>query len=179
MLLLWIIIVICCVWHSFLSVHCSIIVTCWERADLLCAMFYCVFIAFLCGVLCQVWYLIVSIPDLCLLTYFDPQCNCCWCLALRKASCGLFLTSLSVGSGWFEGSWLSQLSSYSSWGNYHWFPHLGDVCHPGPPMEGSSIQTCWRADLLKFDCFDSLNPSQQFFSCFMRSSWVEPVLSSG
>ena len=33
-------------------------------------MFYCVFVTFPCGVLGQVWYLIVSIPDLCLLTYF-------------------------------------------------------------------------------------------------------------
>ena len=44
-----------------------------KRADLLallCVMFYCVFGTFPCGVLGQVWYLIVSIPDLCLLSYF-------------------------------------------------------------------------------------------------------------
>ena len=29
-----------------------------------------VFVAFPCGVLSRVWYLIVSIPDLCCLTYF-------------------------------------------------------------------------------------------------------------
>ena len=34
-------------------------------------MFYCVFVTFPCGVIGQVWYLIVSIPDLCLLTYFE------------------------------------------------------------------------------------------------------------
>ena len=48
-------------------------VICWERADLLlllCAMFSCVFVLFLSGVLGQVWSLIVSIPDLCLLPYF-------------------------------------------------------------------------------------------------------------
>ena len=59
--------------HVFLSVHCSLVVTCYERADLLallCVMFYCVFVTFPCGVLGQVWYFIVSIPDLCLLTYF-------------------------------------------------------------------------------------------------------------
>ena len=33
-------------------------------------MFYCVFVTFLFGVLGQVGYLIVSIPDICLLTYF-------------------------------------------------------------------------------------------------------------
>ena len=31
----------------------------------------CVFVTFLCGILGQVWYLIVSIPDLCPLSYFS------------------------------------------------------------------------------------------------------------
>ena len=31
--------------------------------------FSCVFVSFLCGILGQVWYLIVLIPDLCILTY--------------------------------------------------------------------------------------------------------------
>ena len=55
------------VWHAFLSVHCSLVVTCSERAGLLAllyVMFYCVFVTFPCGVLGQVRYLIVSIPDL-------------------------------------------------------------------------------------------------------------------
>ena len=59
--------------HAFLSVHCSLVVTCWERANLLAllyVMFSCVFVTFPCGVLGQVWYLIVSIPGVCLLTYF-------------------------------------------------------------------------------------------------------------
>ena len=57
----------------YASVYMCIVVTCWERADLL---------ALICGVelwicyfpiaiLGQVWYLIVSIPDFCTLTYFD------------------------------------------------------------------------------------------------------------
>ena len=61
---------VCC---AFLSVHCSLVVTCWERANLLAlwyVMFSCVFVTFPGGVLGQMWYLIVSIPDLCLLTYF-------------------------------------------------------------------------------------------------------------
>ena len=33
-------------------------------------MFNCVFVTFPCGILGQVWYLIVSIPDLCPLSYF-------------------------------------------------------------------------------------------------------------
>ena len=53
------------------SVYMCFVVTCWGRADLL---------ALVCGVYCEfvtfplvswvVWYLIVSIPDLCTLTYF-------------------------------------------------------------------------------------------------------------
>ena len=34
-------------------------------------MFHCVFVTFLYGFLGQVWYLVVSIPDLCLLTHFN------------------------------------------------------------------------------------------------------------
>ena len=60
--------------HAFLSVHCSLVVTCWERAGLLAllyVMFYCVFVTFLYVVLGQVGYLMVSIPNLCLLTYYS------------------------------------------------------------------------------------------------------------
>ena len=56
--------------HAFLFVHCSLLV-CWERANLLAllnVMFYCVFVTFQCGVFGQAWNLIVSIPDLCLLS---------------------------------------------------------------------------------------------------------------
>ena len=59
--------------HAFLSVHCSFVVTCYEGADILAllyVMFCCVFVTFPCGVLGRVWCLIVSVPDLCLLTYF-------------------------------------------------------------------------------------------------------------
>ena len=61
------------VYHAVLSVHCSLVVTCWERAGLmavLCVKILCVFVTFPFDVLEQVWYLIVSISDLCLLPYF-------------------------------------------------------------------------------------------------------------
>ena len=60
-----------CLCHSGLYV--SFVVTCWERIDLLaflCMMFSYVFITFPYGVLGHVCYLIVLIPDLCLLPYF-------------------------------------------------------------------------------------------------------------
>ena len=44
------------------------VVICWERADLL-ALVRGVQLHFPIGILGQVWYLIVSIPDLCTLTY--------------------------------------------------------------------------------------------------------------
>ena len=55
------------------SVYMCYVINCWERADLLalvCGVFY-EFVTFpSIGILGQVWYLIVSIPDLCTLTYF-------------------------------------------------------------------------------------------------------------
>ena len=54
--------------------NCCLVVTCWERTDLLALVCnVCVFITshVLSWVsLCKVWYLIVSIPDLCQLSYF-------------------------------------------------------------------------------------------------------------
>ena len=48
------------------------VVTCWERADFLALVCdICVFVTFLRGILGQVWYLIVLIPDLCRLSYFN------------------------------------------------------------------------------------------------------------
>ena len=64
---------------------CILVVTCWERSDLL-ALLYVMFLShsqithltqdiiwgtFPYGVLCQVWYLIVWIPDRCLCYYFN------------------------------------------------------------------------------------------------------------
>ena len=54
------------------SVYMCLVVTCWEKADLLALI--CGVLLRVCyfpiGILGQVWYLIVSIPDLCTLTYF-------------------------------------------------------------------------------------------------------------
>ena len=55
--LLWILFVICVSSHNVLSVPCSLVITCGERADLLAllyAMFSCVFTTFPCGVLGRV-----------------------------------------------------------------------------------------------------------------------------
>ena len=53
--------------HPVVSVPCSLMVTCWERVGSLVCDVSCVFVTFLCGVLGQMWYLIVLIPDLCFL----------------------------------------------------------------------------------------------------------------
>ena len=54
------------------SIYMCFVVTCWERADLLALVcgVCCEFVTFPIGILGQVWYLIVSIPDLCTLTCF-------------------------------------------------------------------------------------------------------------
>ena len=64
-----------CVSHAFASVHCCLVVTRRERADLLALVcdVYCDFVTFPFGILGQVWYLIVSIPDPCCLSYFGIQ----------------------------------------------------------------------------------------------------------
>ena len=59
--------VLYCVCHAFVSVHFCLVVTCWEWADLLalvCGVNLC-FCFFPRGILGQVWYLIVSVPDPC------------------------------------------------------------------------------------------------------------------
>ena len=62
-----------CVSHAFQSVHCCLMVTSWERADLLALVgdVYCIFVTSPCGILGYVWYLIVSFPYLCPLSYFN------------------------------------------------------------------------------------------------------------
>ena len=58
--------------HAFASVYCCLVVTWRESDDLLAPVcdVYCEFVTFLFGILGQVWYLIVSIPDPCCLSYF-------------------------------------------------------------------------------------------------------------
>ena len=68
--------VICFSCPTGLSVPCSLVVTCWEGLTswLSCMWYFLVFLSLshnLYGVLCQVWYLIVWIPYMCLLPYFD------------------------------------------------------------------------------------------------------------
>ena len=78
-------VVTCC---GHLSVYMCLVVTCWERADLLALV--CGVLLWVCyfpiGILGQVRYLIVSIPDFCTLTYLveaPDQLHCsaitnCW-----------------------------------------------------------------------------------------------------
>ena len=60
-----------CVSHAFASVHCCLVVICWESADLFALVGdkYYILVTFPCGILGQVWYLIVSFPCLCRLSY--------------------------------------------------------------------------------------------------------------
>ena len=68
--LLWNIFVICVSCHTVLSVPCSSVVTCRKRADLLALLYVMfLFVTFPYSVLSLVSYIIVSIPDLCLIPY--------------------------------------------------------------------------------------------------------------
>ena len=51
-----------CVSHAFVSVHCCLVVTCWEMADLLALVgdVYCTFPSVILG---QVCYLVLSFPE--------------------------------------------------------------------------------------------------------------------
>ena len=73
LLLLWI---ICYLYLVFIMLSCLFIAALWSPSGkgltswLLFLMSYCDFVTFPCGILGQVWYLIVLIPDLCSLSYF-------------------------------------------------------------------------------------------------------------
>ena len=62
-----------CFCYTVLIDPCSLVLACCERVVLLAllgVMGSCVFVTFQYGVLGQVWYLIILIPDLCLLPLF-------------------------------------------------------------------------------------------------------------
>ena len=66
-----------CVCHALAAVYGCLVITCWQRADLLAlvVMFNFVSVTFPCGtcILGQVWLLIVSTPYLCRLSYFVDE----------------------------------------------------------------------------------------------------------
>ena len=64
--------------HAFASVHCCLVVTCWERADLLALVcyVYCDFVTVPFGTMGKLWYLIVSIPDPYCLSLLHLACYC-------------------------------------------------------------------------------------------------------
>ena len=72
-----------CLFRTDLSVPSTLVVTCWEKVLApLFVMFTCVLVTFIFGVLGQVWLLIVSIPDICLLpdfcTFMPENCYRYW-----------------------------------------------------------------------------------------------------
>ena len=68
-----------CGYHASASVHYCLVVTSWERAALLALVgdVYCIFVTFPCGILGEVWYLIVSFPGICRLSYFEAATYLC------------------------------------------------------------------------------------------------------
>ena len=60
-----------CISHDYESVLCCLVVTCWERADLMDIVgdVYCIFVIFSYDILGQVWYLIISLPNFTCILY--------------------------------------------------------------------------------------------------------------
>ena len=77
-LLLWIIFVICVSCHTALSVPAALLSP--DLLALLYLTFSCDFVTCPYGVLGQVWYLIVFIPDLCLLPYTPTEVAYTYCI---------------------------------------------------------------------------------------------------
>ena len=76
-------------YNAVFSVPCSIVVICWERADLLallCVVFSC-FLSLSHMVFLARFYLIVSIPDLCLSLLFNICVLCQLIACTRGVSC--------------------------------------------------------------------------------------------
>ena len=69
----------CYLCFVFIMLSCLFIAAMWSPAGkglafwLLFVMFNCVFVTYPYGILGQLWYLIVSFPDICLLTYLNIQ----------------------------------------------------------------------------------------------------------
>ena len=123
------------------SVYMCLVVNCWERTDLFALV--CGVLLWVChfpiGILGQVWYLIVSIPDLCTLTYFDPKSE----LRVRL-----------VPSNWFKPS--SKIFYWHFPGNISFVDHLCYLCCVFVMLRHvycCCVVTCWeRADLLALVC---------------------------
>ena len=82
-----------------------IVITCWKRADLLgllCMMFSCAFVTFPYDVPDQMWYLIVSIPDTCLLLYFYSN--------LYKVSLTSFFPQYNQKTYMYNTKYLSEIA---------------------------------------------------------------------
>ena len=116
-------------WVS-VSLSCLFIAALWSPAGkglTLCVMFYCVFVTFQCGVLGQVWYLIVLIPDLCLPYFFCGSFMFLFCLVFAMFCARLFICALWSPAGKGLTSWLSFVVSSVSLSLSHWYPGSGVV----------------------------------------------------
>ena len=78
--------IFCYLCFVFVMLSRLFIVALWSPAGqgLTSWMFSSVCVTFPCGVLVQVWYLIVSIPDLCLFTYFYNKFDTVVSLVFRR-----------------------------------------------------------------------------------------------
>ena len=113
-LLLWALFVICNSWLALSYCLVSSLQPCGHLlgkgsslGTLMCDVSLC-FVNFPYGVLGQAWYLIVSMPDLCLLHHFQNQVckkrRLCWTIKMQRLALPLLVTSVL----WFSASISSQ-----------------------------------------------------------------------
>ena len=100
--------------HTVLSVPCRRVVTYWERADLLtllCVKLSCDFVTFQYDVLSQMWYIIVLIPDLCLLLNFDHLGH--FEIGFNKVFINFTMFSLNIFISLFQ-IYLQSINTYNN-----------------------------------------------------------------
>ena len=98
---LWIICVLCflCFRVCSLLPCCHLLGKGWPLGS--CRDVYCVFVTFPCGILNQVWYLIVSFPDLCRLSYFNTSLiKCAWVLFYNVHACNNWKFTFHQNVSW-------------------------------------------------------------------------------
>ena len=89
--------------YAHMLTCCSLVVTCWEKVDLLALLYVmlpCDFFTFPYGILGQVWYLIVWIPDFCRLSYFYLMHT--YAKFYQNISCGSKVLSMFTKWGWTD-----------------------------------------------------------------------------
>ena len=100
--------------HAFLSAQCCLVVTCWKGLTswLSFVVLNWVVVTFPFGILGQVWYLIVSIPDLCPLSYFHTDHIVLLCVQIFSEQ--RFFAFISLCADWSHNDHQNLMHLYTA-----------------------------------------------------------------